>query len=160
MRAFGMLMLMAVSMPYALAECRITNSELEQMNVRQARFRGPDERRVDLQVHVADSGRERAAGFQHVCPETAESTSILFLFANPHVPSFHMRNVYMPLDIAFIDDSGVIRDIQTMQPYIIGTREMTLWSPPVPIVAALEVRGGLFEELGITANEWSISLQR
>ncbi len=92
MRAFGMLILMAVSMPYALAECRITNSELEQMNVRQARFSGPDERRVDLQVHIADSGRERAAGFQHVCPETAESTSILFLFANPHVPSFHMRN--------------------------------------------------------------------
>ena len=69
-----------------------------------------------------------------------------------------MNNVHMPLDIAFIDRAGVIRSVQTMQPYVIGSLEKQLWGPPAPVVAALEVRAGVFAELGITENEWSLTL--
>lgn len=128
------------------------------MDVRTVRLQESGGRRVDLEVRVADSGRERSAGFQHVCPESAAEMSILFLFANRGVPRFHMQNVHMPLDIAFIDHAGVIRSVQTMHPYVIGAVERKLWSPPVPVSAALEVRAGLLGEIGVKENEWSLSL--
>lgn len=158
MRAAVLLFLFAVLAQNVSAGCVVTTDEIEQMEVRRARLTGKDGRRFDLEVRVADNGRERAAGFQHVCPETADAVSILFLFANPAVPRFHMNNVHMPLDIAFIDRAGVIRSVQTMQPYVIGALEKKLWGPPTPVVAALEVRAGLFGELEITENEWSLSL--
>lgn len=129
------------------------------MEVREVHLEGPQSRRIVLTVHVADDRSERAAGFQTLCPEVAQRTSILFWFRRSHVPSFHMNNVHMPLDIAFIDEAGIIRDIQTMLPYIIGKQnQQRLWSPPVPVKAALEVKAGLFDELGVTAGDWSLSL--
>ena len=129
------------------------------MEVRQAQLVGPDARRIDLQVHIADEGNERSAGFQKICPEVVDHTAILFLFRHSHIPSFHMNNVYMPLDIAFIDATGIIRDIQTMSPYVIGKQnQQRLWSPPAPVRAALEVKAGLFNELGVTPGEWSITV--
>ena len=160
MRILGFILLLAALVQYAAAECVATTDEIEQMDVRMVRLTGPGGRHVGLEAHVADSGRERAAGFQHVCPETAETVSILFLFATAAIPRFHMNNVHMPLDIAFIGHDGVIHSVQTMQPYVVGALEKKLWSPTVPAVAAIEVRAGLFEELGITDNEWSLSLLR
>ena len=121
---------------------------------------GPDGRYIELNVRVADEGYERAAGFQHICPEIADDTSIVFLFSSPNIPKFHMRNVYMPLDIAFFDADSVIRSIQTMEPYVLGKRDEKLWSPGTPVVGALEVRGGLFKELGVTEDDWSIYLEQ
>lgn len=131
------------------------------MEVREAHLVGPDSRRVALQVNIADEGDERRAGFQQICPEVADDTAILFLFRQTHIPSFHMNNVYMPLDIAFIDEAGVIRDIQTMSPYVIGKQgQKRLWSPPTPVRAALEVRAGLFSELRIIPDKWSVTVSK
>ena len=70
-----------------------------------------------------------------------------------------MNNVYMPLDIAFIDEDGKIRDIQTMHPVVLGKKNQTrVWSPNRPVTAALEVKGGLLEQLGVTVDEWSVTL--
>ena len=127
--------------------------------MRDAHLVGPNLQRITLKVRVADTGSERAAGFQYICPEVAEHTSILFLFAQSHVPSFHMNNVYMPLDIAFIDEQGKIRDIQTMNPIVLGKKNQPrFWSPKTPVNAALEVKGGLLDQLGVTVDEWSVTL--
>jgi len=143
----------------AAQHCVKTTAGLERMEVRNARLEGPDLQRVELRVHVADTGSERAAGFQHICPEVANKTSILFLFQQSYIPSFHMNNVHMPLDIAFIDENGVIRDIQTMHPYVLGKLTQTrLWRPGVAVEAALEVRAGLFRQLGVSVDDWSVSL--
>lgn len=158
MRSLVIFALLILSLQGATAECLNTTSELEEMAVRRVRLLGPGGEHVDLEVRIADTGRERSAGFQHVCPSTAHTVSILFLFEHPSVPRFHMQNVYMPLDIAFIDDAGVIRSVQTMRPYVIGSAKRKLWSPPVPTVAALEVRAGLLEELGVTEDAWSLAL--
>ena len=148
------------SPPFAFAEsCSTTTPELKKMEMRDAHLVGPNLQRGTLKVRVADSGSERAAGFQYICPEVAEHTSILFLFAHSHIPSFHMNNVYMPLDIAFIDEGGRIRDIQTMNPVVLGKKNQPrLWSPKTPVSAALEVKGGLLEQLGVTVDEWSLTL--
>lgn len=145
--------------PAGAADCQMETPDLARMEVREAHLAGPDSRRLTLAVHIADEDRERAAGFQRICPEVADRTSILFLFERSRIPSFHMNNVHMPLDIAFIDDSGVIRDIQTMTPYILGMQgQRELWSPPTPVRAALEVKAGRFAELGVTPGEWSITV--
>lgn len=139
--------------------CTVATPELRNMEVRDAHLVGPKSQRITLEVHVADNGTERAAGFQHICPEVADHTAILFLFGYSHIPSFHMTNVYMPLDIAFIDEDGTIRDIQTMNPYILGKQHQPkLWSPQTPVRAVLEVRAGLLNQLGVTVDEWSIAL--
>lgn len=153
------LILLAILAHGAAADCVPMTEEIGQMDVRNVRLAAADGRQVDLEVRVADSGRERAAGFQHVCPETADAVSILFLFSQSVTPRFHMKNVYMPLDIAFIDNTGEISSIQTMRPYVSGAREKKLWGPPAPVVAALEVRAGLFRDLGVEANEWTLTLQ-
>lgn len=152
-------------MPYFAAgdvqaqSCRDTTTELQSMDTKQAEIRGPGGERIGLEVHIADSSTERSAGFQHICPDVAEHTAILFVFPDLHVPSFHMRNVHMPLDIAFIDEHGTIRDIQTMQPYVLGRQKQTrYWGPKVPVRAALEVKAGLLQQLGVGVDAWSLPL--
>ena len=51
-----------------------------------------------------------------------------------------------------------VRDIQTMRPYVLGSRDHgRLWGPRVPVTAALETRAGLFEQLGIVPDRWSLA---
>ena len=146
------------SAPGLARSCTDMTPELEHMTVHDAQLRGPGDRRIDMKVRVADEGSERAAGFQHICPETVEHTSILFVLERPKTPRFHMHNVHMPLDIAFIDSQGIIRNIQTMHPYVLGARDTKLWGPDVPVRFVLEVKAGLFEQQGVTENKWSIVL--
>jgi uncharacterized membrane protein (UPF0127 family) len=102
-----------------------------------------------VKVRVADNKRTRAAGFQKVCEKTIRKHPILFEFDSPILPAFHMHNVVAPLDIAFIDESGIIDSIQTMLPYVQGRLEKPLYSPKGNIVAALEAHKGYFAQNNI-----------
>ena len=112
----------------------------------------------DFTMLIADGNDERAAGFQHVCPDVISSTLILFVFPRDYDAAFHMRNVHEPLDIAFLDSSGMIVDIQTMATYFLGARENPLYSPPLPVRAALEAHVGFFEEQGFVPGVTRIRL--
>ncbi|HSH42374.1 MAG TPA: DUF192 domain-containing protein [Arenicellales bacterium] len=140
------------------ADCQPTTRALDGMARAEVSLRGPGGRVETLDVRVADDYRERAAGFQHVCPETIEATAIYFEFERPRRPNFHMRNVKAPLDIAFIDADGVIADIQTMQPYVLGARQHRTWGPPREVTAALEAKAGYFSGLQISAGDWTVEL--
>lgn len=140
----------------AAADCQRTTPALDAMVEAELVLAGPGERLVRLAVRVADDYGERAAGFQYVCPETIEGTAIYFEFKRPRRPSFHMRNVKAPLDIAFIDTDGVIVDIQRMEPYILGAKQHRTYGPPGEVAAALEARAGYFAEQRITGRAWRI----
>lgn len=140
------------------AACQPTTAPLDDMAEAGIVLAGPGERRVRLRVRVADDHRERAAGFQHICPETIETTAIYFVFERPRRPSFHMHNVKAPLDIAFIDADGVIVSIQRMEPYVVGAREQKTYGPQAEVAGALEARAGYFSGEGITENEWRVEL--
>ncbi len=60
-----------------------------------------------------------------------------------------MKNTYIPLSIAFIDDSGRILRIQHMTPMQTGERYYSLQ----PVRYALEVNQGWFAEHGIGVGE-------
>lgn len=136
-------------------DCHET-SEWREMETRTVNLVGADGGERKLAVKVAANGRHRAAGFQHICPEVIAREAVLFLFGSEVQPTFHMRNVYAALDIAFIDSSGVIRDIQRMQPYVLGKRQPKYYRPATAAFAALEVRGGYFDEHGIEVGRWSV----
>lgn len=140
----------------AAADCQRTTSALDAMAEAELVMAGPGQRAVRLAVRVADDQRERAAGFQHICPETIDSTAIYFEFGRPRQPNFHMRNVKAPLDIAFIDAAGVIVSIQRMEPYVLGAQQHRTWGPGVAVAAALEARAGYFADARITEGEWRI----
>jgi uncharacterized protein len=145
----------------AAADCRQTTGAMDDMAEAKLVLAGPGERSVRLTVLVADDHRKRAAGFQHICPETIERTAIYFEFERLRRPNFHMNNVKAALDIAFIDAGGVIADIQRMEPYVLGARHHQTYSPPGEVAAALEVRAGYFAEQGITEGDWRVeSLDR
>jgi len=140
----------------AAADCRETTGALEAMEEAELVLAGPDGRRVRLVARVADDYRERAAGFQHVCPDTVDRTAIYFRFERTRRPNFHMRNVKAPLDIAFIDADGVIVDIQLMQPYVLGAKRHKTYGPPGEVAAALEARAGYFASQRITEGNWRV----
>jgi uncharacterized membrane protein (UPF0127 family) len=147
---------LAVLPPGAAAgACVPTTPEWEAMQAGLITLTRDDGTAVQVSVKLADDVRERAAGFQHICPETVNEAPILFVFSKPVRVMFHMQNVHAPLDIGFIDADGRVVDIQYMAVYTEQPHQKVnrYYRPPAPIAAALETRAGLFATLGVTAGK-------
>ncbi len=71
---------------------------------------------LQLEARIADESHERAAGYQWICADEAESSAVLFVFESEVNSSFHMRNVFVPLEIYFFDASGQAVDQMVMRP--------------------------------------------
>lgn len=99
---------------------------------------------VPLAIEIAqtDDARERGLMFREKLPQ---DQGMLFVFPAAEIQSFWMRNTFIPLDIAFISNDGVIVDIQQMKP----VDESVLYTSSAPALYALEVNAGWFERHGI-----------
>ena len=80
--------------------------------------------------------------------ELPDGVGMLFVFETSEVRSFWMQNTYVALDIAFLDASFAVVDIQQMEPLTTDPHESA-----VPAMFALEVRQGWFAEHGIRAGD-------
>ncbi len=140
--------LLFVQMAYG--QCQSSTPMLEQMQERYIELLNKDGESILLKVKVADEVSEQAAGFQHICPEQFQTTAILFLFSQAKKPTFHMNNVHANLDIAFIDEQGMIGDIQLMREHI--NSEGQLYPSDVLTKYALEAHEGYFEQNNIEAG--------
>ena len=98
-------------------------------------------------AEIADTpeARERGLMFR---TELADGAGMIFVFQDVAPRSFWMRDTYVPLDIAFLDQNQVIVDIQAMEP---EDEEFT--ESAAPAMFALEVRQGWFEEQGIDIGQ-------
>ncbi len=98
-------------------------------------------------VEVADDEEERQRGlmFRDSLPD---SHGMLFVYEDQKLLSFWMRNTRIPLDVAFIDRSGRIVDIQQMEPMTDDTH-----TSRAPALYALEMRLGWFEEHGVEVGD-------
>lgn len=94
-------------------------------------------------AEVARTPDERAEGLMYR-DELPDGTGMLFIFEQSEVRSFWMSNTYLALDIAYMDLSYNIVDIQQMEPLTTTPHESNR-----PAMFALEVRQGWFAEHGI-----------
>jgi uncharacterized membrane protein (UPF0127 family) len=95
---------------------------------------------LSLAIRIADGAQERAAGYQWICERDAVDTAVLFVFPKMIQSTFHMRNVYTPLDIYFFDDAGNQVDAMVMRPEPPGLDlEPQYYQPGGPFRYALEI---------------------
>ncbi len=99
-----------------------------------------------LTAEVATDDMQRSQGlmYRRMLPE---NWGMLFVFPDAMPQSFWMKNTYLPLSIAFIDEHGVIVNIDDMKP---------LTTDPHPSLKpakyALEMNQGWFARRGIKAG--------
>ena len=100
--------------------------------------------RVRAEVASTTASRARGLMYRRSMPK---NDGMLFVYAKARPLSFWMKNTYIPLDIAFIDADGVIRDIVQMKP-------LTTASHPsiVAVPYALEMNEGWFARRSIAVG--------
>lgn len=100
-----------------------------------------------IQAEVAASDASRAKGLMHR-KELAPNSGMLFVFDQPNVQCFWMRNTLIPLSIAFILDDGTIANIADMAPMTENSH-----CSVAPVRYTLEMEQGWFAKRGITAGK-------
>lgn len=74
-------------------------------------------------------------------PSLAENRGMLFLFDQPRLPAFWMKNMLIPLDLVFLDETGAVVDvIADVQPC--ATEPCPNYPPSSPAQAVLEINAG------------------
>ena len=101
-----------------------------------------------LYVKVADTDEKRTIGLMGR-KELPDNHGMLFKFPFAHRLSFWMRNTYIPLDIAFLDDQGEVLQIENMYP--LSTRAIT---SSYICKYALEVNSGWFDKNGVRVGSY------
>jgi uncharacterized membrane protein (UPF0127 family) len=101
--------------------------------------------RIQAEVASTDATRTRGLMFRK---ELAPNSGMLFVFEQPSMQCFWMRNTLLPLSIAFILDDGTITNIADMAPMTENSHCST-----APVRYTLEMEQGWFEKHGITAGK-------
>jgi len=101
---------------------------------------------LPLTVEVARTETERRTGMMYR-GKLGEDEGMLFVFPEPRIPAFYMKDTYVPLSIAFIRANGEIDRITEMTPRSLAIHESNLLC-----LYALEMPQGWFERHGIRAG--------
>ena len=99
-----------------------------------------------IRAEVAADFGTRMEGLMHR-KSLAPNTGMLFIFDEAAVQCMWMKNTYVPLSVAFLDESGTILNIADMQPQ---TEQSHCASGPARF--ALEMNQGWFAQRGIKAG--------
>ncbi len=132
------------------ASCQDANPGMAVMQVGTISLRDDAGKIIDITAHIADDDMERSQGYQHICPEIIDKTTMLFVYARPVDGRFHMRNVKAALDIGFFDEKGRLVRVLAMDTYADGNHR--LYHPGRPFQYALEARVGFFKHHHLSAN--------
>ena len=96
-----------------------------------------------FQIEIADDPAERAAGLMFR-DDLPDDRGMLFVFEETKPVSFWMKNTPLPLDLIFIDQNGLIRDVLPGKPF----SEAAI-SPAEPVRFVLELKRGTAARSGI-----------
>ena len=79
---------------------------------------------------------------------------MLFIFSRERRLTFWMKETLIPLDVIYLDTSGTIVSIHTMQPEP-GVHDafLTRYSSDGPALYALEVNAGVAQELDVQPGD-------
>jgi uncharacterized protein len=101
-------------------------------------------------VEIAQTGQERAQGLSGRDP-LGEDSGMLFIFDQPAVYPFWMKDMKFPLDIIWIDNSRVV-DIWANAPAPTSA-DTPLYSPGVAASYVLEVAAGFVDESNLKIGD-------
>lgn len=107
-----------------------------------------DGSRFEFTTELALTPEDQALGLMYR-EHFADDRAMLFPFPRSRRASFWMRNVPIPLDIIFIRRNGKIANIAGNAEPMTDSARLSKGK----VIAVLEVRGGLTEELGIKAGD-------
>lgn len=113
------------------------------------------DRKVAVELEVATLPEQRREGLMGRT-ELAPASGMLFLYNTPRQPGhgFWMYRTLIPLDIAYLDDNGVIRAIRHMAPCPSSSRsECPSYPAGVAFSAALEMNQGFFQREGVHVGD-------
>ena len=96
-----------------------------------------------VSAEIAETDRDRQEGLMYR-DSLPPDHGMLFVYPEVQTLSFWMRNTRIPLDIAFVDPTGRIVDIQHMSP-----ESDSLHTSARPAMYALEMADGWFEAHGV-----------
>ena len=99
---------------------------------------------VALNVEIASTPKERERGLMFRT-SLGENNGMLFIFEYDDYLSFWMKNTVIPLDIAFVDSHGIIRDIYQMIPLDTSI----FYNSSIPVRYAIEVNQWWFKKNNI-----------
>ena len=91
-----------------------------------------------FQITVRDTPAERAQGLMHR-PSMPENEGMWFVFDDPGIYSFWMKNTLIPLDIIWVDEAFVIVDIQAAAPCPITADDCPRYTPKARAQYVLEL---------------------
>ena len=101
----------------------------------------------ELQLQLALSPSEKKKGLMHR-DSLAKDHGMLFLFDYPDQVSFWMRNTRIPLDIAYFDASGRLKEVHPLYPF----DETSVMSRCREILIAIETNQEWFAQKSIRAG--------
>lgn len=110
---------------------------------------------VAITAELADTQEQRAYGLMER-PSLPPEQGMLFTYPDLQGgdSGFWMYRTLIPLDIAFLDETGEIVAIRQMEPcQATNPRLCPIYSPGAPYVAALEVNRGFFGRHGIQVGD-------
>jgi uncharacterized protein len=110
---------------------------------------------VRMTAEIAATRDQRAYGLMERASLPAEH-GMLFTYSQPQDPraGFWMYRTLIPLDIAFLDETGQIQVILEMEPCESpNPRLCPVYSPGEPWMGALEVNRGFFGHHGIGVGD-------
>lgn len=102
---------------------------------------------ISLTVEYADTFELRNRGLMFrrtLCTQCG----MLFHFGSQRPAGMWMKNTFIPLDVAFIRQDGVITDIKAMEPH-----DLTSIGSSEPVLYALEMNQGWFAKNGIKVGD-------
>ena len=97
-----------------------------------------------IQAEVASTDATRSKGLMYR-KELAPNSGMLFVFEQPNVQCFWMRNTPTPLDIGFFSADGTLLELYAMYPF----DENRVVSLSQAVQFALEMNQGWFRENGV-----------
>ena len=103
-----------------------------------------------IQAEVAITPGEQARGLMYR-RELGKNEGMLFVYPQKKIMSFWMKNTFIPLTIAFIDDDGVIIQLTDMAP-----QNLTSHRSKRSVRYALEMNQGWFEDTGVGVGDIAV----
>ncbi|MFA9290016.1 MAG: DUF192 domain-containing protein [Solirubrobacteraceae bacterium] len=109
----------------------------------------------NIDIEVASDDYERENGLMHRS-KMDENKGMLFLFNEPKIQTFWMKNTRIPLDIIYISESKeVINIAKNTQPF----KESGVPSSIEPAKYVLEVNAGSCDKWGVKENVTKINFE-